>query len=189
MACLVEPLAVALHGVHRAGVVAGTRVLVIGAGPIGLCAVAAARCRRGRRSTCWPADPARIAGRPSGSAPARRSGTDYDVVLDAAGTQSSLDQAIERVRPGGTIGVLANFWEPVAVGMGLQIKEVTLVPSFTYGHHHQGSEFDQAVQILVDIPDLAGRSSPTASPWTMAAEAFRVAADRTRTPSRWCVHP
>ena len=43
VACLVEPIAVALHGAHRAEVVAGTRVLVIGAGPIGLCAVAVAR--------------------------------------------------------------------------------------------------------------------------------------------------
>ena len=33
---LVEPLAVALHGVALSGLTAGTRVLVMGAGPIGL---------------------------------------------------------------------------------------------------------------------------------------------------------
>ena len=40
-ACLVEPLAVAVHGIRRAGVGAGDRVLVIGGGAIGLCAVLA----------------------------------------------------------------------------------------------------------------------------------------------------
>jgi len=40
---LVEPLGVALHGLHRSGVVDGMRVLVLGAGPVGLCTVATAR--------------------------------------------------------------------------------------------------------------------------------------------------
>ncbi|MCC6201593.1 MAG: alcohol dehydrogenase catalytic domain-containing protein [Gammaproteobacteria bacterium] len=36
MAALAEPLAVALHGVNRAGLRPGARVLILGAGPIGL---------------------------------------------------------------------------------------------------------------------------------------------------------
>src|SRR5262249_30491433 len=40
-ACLVEPLAVALHGMRRAGLRGDERVCVVGGGPIGLCAVAA----------------------------------------------------------------------------------------------------------------------------------------------------
>lgn len=43
MAAAVEPASVAWHGVERAGVVAGTRALVIGAGPIGLLAVSVLR--------------------------------------------------------------------------------------------------------------------------------------------------
>lgn len=42
-AALTEPLAVALHGITRAGVAAGSRVLVTGAGPIGALSVAALR--------------------------------------------------------------------------------------------------------------------------------------------------
>src|SRR5262245_32814831 len=41
-ACLVEPLAVALHGLRAAGVVADHRVGIIGGGTIGLCAAAIA---------------------------------------------------------------------------------------------------------------------------------------------------
>jgi len=108
VACLVEPLAVALHGVHRAGVAAGIRVLVIGAGTIGLCAVAAAR----QLGASVDAE----ANRPERQAAAERLGahgtlgTDYDIVLDAAGTQGSMDRAFELVRPGGTIGVIFGFF-------------------------------------------------------------------------------
>ncbi len=175
VACVVEPLAVALHGAHRAGVVAGTRVLVIGGGPIGLCAMAVARA--------LGASVAGKAHRPERQSAAERLGasgtlgTDYDVVLDAAGTQASLDQATLRVRPGGTIGVLANFWDPVTVGMSLLMKEVTLVPAFTYGHHHRVSEFEEAVGMLDAIPDLPATLITHRFPLDEAAEAFRVASD------------
>jgi L-idonate 5-dehydrogenase len=43
LAALTEPLSVALHAVHRAGEVRGSRVLVTGAGPIGCLVVAALR--------------------------------------------------------------------------------------------------------------------------------------------------
>ena len=54
-ACLVEPLAVALHAVHRLDPQAGARVLVVGAGAIGLSCVAVlprprGACRRCRAS-------------------------------------------------------------------------------------------------------------------------------------------
>jgi threonine dehydrogenase-like Zn-dependent dehydrogenase len=174
-ACLVEPLAVALHGAHRAGVVAGGRVLVIGGGPIGLCAVAVARelgatvdSKANRPERQQAAERLGAGGNP---------GTDYDVVLDAAGTQSSMDQATSLVRAGGTIGVLASFWQPVAVGMALLMKEVTLVPAFTYGHHHGTSEFDEAIRMLNAIPDLPQAVITHRFPLDDAAEAFRVASD------------
>lgn len=177
VACLVEPLAVALHGAHRAGVVAGARVLVIGAGPIGLCAVAVAR----RLGAVVDAR----ANRPERQAAAERLGAgrdigdDYDIVLDAAGTQRSMDLGTRLVRPGGTLGVLATFWDPVAVGMSLLMKEVSLVPAFTYGHHHGVSEFEEAVAVLAAVPDLPRTVITHRFPLDEAPEAFRVAADRT----------
>lgn len=39
----VEPLSVGLHGCQRAGITLGHKVLVTGAGPIGLCAMLSAK--------------------------------------------------------------------------------------------------------------------------------------------------
>jgi threonine dehydrogenase-like Zn-dependent dehydrogenase len=187
VAFLVEPLAVALHGAHRAGVVPGARVLVIGAGPIGLCAVAVARE--------LGASVDGKANRPERQAAAERlgagamSGSDYDIVLDAAGTQSSLDQATSVVRPGGTIGVLASFWMPVTIGMSLLMKEVTLVPAFTYGHHHRVSEFEEAMRMLEVLPQLPPSVITHRFPLDDAPEAFRVASDPTSGAIKVVVEP
>jgi threonine dehydrogenase-like Zn-dependent dehydrogenase len=184
---LVEPLAVALHGINRAGVVAGMRILVLGAGPIGLCTIAAARY--------LGADVDLEGHRPNRMAAGERLGasatvgTDYDVVLDAAGTQSSLDRATDRVRPGGTVGVLGTFWSPVALGMAFQMKELTLLPSFTYGHHHGTGEFAEAARILSCVPELPGALISHHFALDDAAEAFRVAGDRDEEPIKVVVHP
>ncbi len=186
-ACLVEPIAVALHGINRAGVEAGMRVLVIGAGPIGLCTIAAARsvgasvdlvANRRRRIEAGE----RLGANTS-------VGTEYDVVLEAAGTQGSMDKAIQLVRPGGTISILGNFWDPVAVGLGFQIKEVTLLPSYTYGHHHGVSEFEDAVRVLGAVPDLGDTIVTHRFPLDDAAEAFRVAGNRSTDAIKVVVHP
>jgi len=184
---LVEPLAVALHGIHRAGVVDGMRVLVIGAGAVGLCTVAAARYvgadvhLEGHR-------PKRMAaGERLGAS--RAVGADYDVVLDAAGTQSSLDRAIELARPGGTLGILGTYWSPVELGLAFQMKELALLPSFTYGHHHGVQEFAEAAHILAGVHDLPDTLLTHHFGLDDAAEAFRVAADREADPIKVVVHP
>src|SRR5690606_11626223 len=95
-ACLVEPAAVAWHGVDRAAVVPGERVVVVGGGSIGLLAVAAAR-RKGHQVDLDARHPHQIeagerlgAGRPSGV---------YDVVIEAAGSESGLARCAELARP------------------------------------------------------------------------------------------
>jgi threonine dehydrogenase-like Zn-dependent dehydrogenase len=186
-ACLTEPLAVALHGLNRAGVQAGMRVLVVGAGPIGLCAIAAAR-ERGAQVDLMAHRPERMAaGERLGASTS--TGTGYDVVLDAAGTQGSVDRSVELVRPGGTIGILATFWEPVTVGMDFLVKEVSLVPSFTYGHHHGVSEFEDAMRVLTAVPDLPDTVITHHFPLDDATEAFRMAGDPTSGAIKVVLHP
>jgi len=178
---------VAVHGVRRSGLTSGGRALVIGAGPIGLCTVAVARRLGATVDLLARRSERQAAGERLGAVAA--AGTAYDVVLDAAGTQTSMDRAVDLVRPGGTIGVLASFWEPVAVGMALLMKEVTLVPAFGYGHHHRVCEFEEAMVMLADMPDLADAVITHHFPLDAAAEAFRTAGDRDSGAIKVVVHP
>ncbi len=184
---LVEPIAVALHGVNRSGLEAGARALVIGAGPIGLCTIAVAR-QMGASVDLLAHRRNRIeAGERLGATTAI--GRHYDVVLDAAGTQGSVDRAVELVRPGGTVAVLGTFWDPISVGLGFQMKEVTIVPAFTYGHHHGTSEFEEAGRILGAVPELPRAVVSHHFALDDATEAFRVAGDRSTDAIKVVVHP
>jgi L-iditol 2-dehydrogenase len=101
VAAMVEPLACCLRGVERAGVAAGDRVAILGAGPIGLMLAACVADAGG-----WPVV---VGGREErqelipafGAEPG--DGRGADVVLEAAGSQEAWQDAIELVRPGGMV--------------------------------------------------------------------------------------
>jgi len=173
---LVEPLAVAVHGLHVAPIEAGQRVLVIGGGSIGLCAVAALR-HAGVDPDLAARHPHQIdAGERLGATASP--GLDYDVVIDAAGSQAAVDQAFGAVRPGGTVVAMATYWSPVQVGLAMSTKEAHLVPSTMYGHHHGVREFETGAAVLAATPELPDALITHRFGLDDAAEAFRVAGDR-----------
>lgn len=116
-------LSTGLHGARTGGVAPGDVVVVLGAGPVGLCAVHAATLFGPSRIVATDLEPGRLA-------VARRVGADAtvdagdadvvaavleatggiepDVVIEAAGSQATLLQAAELVRPGGRIAVIGN---------------------------------------------------------------------------------
>ena len=110
--------AVALHGIHRAGVVGGMRVLVLGAGPIGLCTVAAAR-HLGADVDLEGRRPHPDRRRPSASGRRATVGADYDVVLDAAGTQARSTGPPSWPGRAARSGSSGPTGSPVALGPGL----------------------------------------------------------------------
>jgi len=173
---LVEPLAVGTRAVHRAAAEPGDRVLVIGGGSIGLAVVAAARWSGLDVDLAARHPHQRAAGELLGAG--ARLGDEYGVVIDAAGTQGSLDDAVTRVRPGGAIVVVATYWEPVTIGTELLSKEVRVLPSAMYGHDHGPSEFEAAAALLADRPDVADALVHHRFGLDDAPEAFRVAGDR-----------
>lgn len=171
-ACLAEPLAVALHGLHRSGVDAGQRVLVVGAGPIGLCAVAAASALGATVDVAELSDDRRDRAVSLGAG--RDLADGYDVVVDAAGSAGALRLATRRCAPGGTVALVATHWTPVEVGMDLQIREISLVPAYLYGHHRGRLEFDQAIDLLADT-ELADVAISHRLPLDRAAAGFELA--------------
>jgi threonine dehydrogenase-like Zn-dependent dehydrogenase len=177
-ACLVEPLGVAVHGLRIAAVTAGTRVAVVGAGAIGLAAVAAARgagCDGVGLVARHPHQ--QVAGE-------RLEATivddgEYDVVVEAAGTEAALATAASLCRPGGEVLFLSTHWQPVPVpGIAALMKELTFRWSYTYGTHPGGRDLDDAAALLARNPEIAATLVTHRFPLDEAAAAFRVAADR-----------
>jgi L-idonate 5-dehydrogenase len=188
---MIEPFAVALHAVKRAGSVAGKRVLVTGAGAIGLMAAITVRAfgaapvaisdivdeRRAKAQELGidaVLDPG-AAGFAEGAM--ELSGGGFDFVFEASGAASALRSGIELARPGATIvqiGTLGTAEIPLPVNR-LMTKELSLLGSMRYGN-----VFDEAIRLVaagrVDLRPLINGVFPLDE--TM--KAFEFMADKAR---------
>ena len=174
-ACLIEPLAVAVHGLRKAGLEANQRVAVIGGGTIGLCAVAAA------------SDGGRVVGLSAKYehqvAAGKRLGAvsiegQYDLVVECTGAKDALKQAIDLCRPGGRVLLLGTYWEGVSLSMAAMLKEITVVSSYIYSAGSGVRDFDAAAKLLSRHPEIAGTLITHRFPLAEAKQAFAVARDR-----------
>jgi threonine dehydrogenase-like Zn-dependent dehydrogenase len=173
---LVEPIACSVHAFRRAGVTRGDRVAVVGAGSIGLGAAAVAR---------WMDCTVDVAARH----PVQRSAAgvigagsepsgEYDVVVDAAGTASAVRRCFSLLRPGGTVVLVASYWEPVEFPQFFTMKEPTIVTATVHGEAEEGHDMAAAAQLLADMSEVPGALITHRLPLDRAPEAFRIAADR-----------
>jgi (R,R)-butanediol dehydrogenase / meso-butanediol dehydrogenase / diacetyl reductase len=167
---LIEPLAVGLHGVNIAQMPAGARVLVIGAGPIGLATAYWAR-RLGAgavavtASSMTRAELARTVGATAFIDPARISPAEVhttlkgppDIVFECVGKPGLIKQSIDYVRPRGTVVVLGlctavdSFVPFLAV-----VKEVRIQPAALY----RMRDFEIAAEVM-DRGDVTPRAMVT----------------------------
>ncbi len=130
---MVEPLACCLRGVELAGIQAGDRVAVLGAGPIGLMLCACVADAGGWPELVGGRAERRALGPEFGAQPGDGEGA--DVVIEAAGTAEAWVDAVRLVRPGGTVvlfgGLPAGTTVPVDAHK-LHYGEVTVRGVF---HH------------------------------------------------------
>ncbi len=175
-ASLIEPIAVAAHSINRAGVRSDHRVLIIGAGAIGL-AVAVVLGARGIRYdvSARHEHQRSAADRLGGGSDV---GDGYDIVMDAVGTTESLEEAALRLRPMGCIGLVGSIWDPAEIGMLLCIKECTIVPAMTYVCRTPDRNFTDAARVLADNPEIADVIITHRFSLDGCADAFTTAADR-----------
>jgi len=133
VAAMVEPLACCLRGVERAGIHAGDAVAILGAGPIGLMLAACVADAGG-----WPVV---VGGRPERQELVELFGAESgdgrgaDVVIEAVGSDAAWSDAVELVRPGGTVvmfGGLPRDAHPPIDAYRLHYEELTVRGSF---HH------------------------------------------------------
>jgi threonine dehydrogenase-like Zn-dependent dehydrogenase len=175
-AALVEPVACSVHALRRARLDGSERVAVVGAGTIGLSAAAAAR---------WLGCSVDVEARhPAQRDAAKRMGAglepdgEYDVVVDGAGTGGAISRCFELLRPGGTVALVASYWDPVGFPQFFTMKEPVIVGSNMHGRDATGRDMDAAAQLLADMPEVANAVITHRFPLEQAARAFAVAADR-----------
>ena len=179
-AALAEPLAVAIHAVNLAGDIAGKRVLVIGAGPIGLLVVAAAK--KAGASVVGasdvreePLDRAASLGATELSLVGRDTieNESYDVVFECSGVGAALASAVRAARRVGTVvqvGMLPNT--DIGVNLAPMLaKELTIRGAFRFS-----TEIDDAVALLAESDALDSVISHVV-PASDAVRAFELARD------------
>ncbi len=180
-AALAEPAAVAWHGLERAGDVRDRRVAVIGAGPIGLLAIAAARHHGAAEviATDLHPLPRRIAAAHGALALDARdvdaiAALHADVVIESSGTIPGLTGAISAAARGGTVvmlGLQRNGEIPVPMATAIT-RELTLTGSFRFA-----GELAPVLAALgngsLEVEGIVTHTMPVAE----SLDAFAIAAD------------
>ncbi|QMV42774.1 zinc-dependent alcohol dehydrogenase [Cohnella cholangitidis] len=183
---LVEPFAVGVHAVRKAGIGVGDKVAILGAGPIGLLAMAAAKAagattllvtdvmdyalesamNMGATHTLnimnkkdWMQDAKAIVG-----------GT-FDKVLIAAGVPGIVDQSLALLRKGGRVVTIAMFHGDQTFNIhNLQNQEKEIVGCMTYTREDTITAIDMIAAGAVNLEAIVShRLSPE-----QAAEGFRL---------------
>ncbi len=156
---MIEPLAVAVHAVRRAGDVAGRDICVLGAGPIGILVAQAAKGMGAGRVMVTDVSGLRLE-------KARECGADIvvntrerdfeeafveffgpdkaDIIYDCAGNDITMGQAIKHARKGSTIILVAVFAKMANVDLAvLNDHELDLNTSMMY----RGEDYEKAIEL------------------------------------------
>jgi len=190
---LVEPLSVGLHAVNAAKLSAGERVMVIGAGPIGLAVTAWARFFGARTVIVNERAPGRLALAQKFGATAvtdvgkedpvtaftRDAGGPPDVVFECVGAPGLLQQCIGMVRPRGRVVVVGVCMQPDTIFPVMAVvKEIEL--RFVVAYRRQ--DFELTVEML-DRGRIPGREMVTD---VVSLAAFPTAFEALKRPTSQC---
>jgi len=176
-ACLVEPMAVSLHGLRLATNSNYKTAAVIGGGTIGQCAIASAVSENLHTTLFARHDNQKIAGEKLGASLSEEGL--YDLVIDAAGTTSSLQQAVRLCKPKATLLLVATYWDGMVLpGMDLCMKEIKVITAAMYSQHGKLRDVDWAARVLGEIPMIARAVITHRFPLEAASEAFEMAGNR-----------
>lgn len=157
---MIEPLAVAVHAVRRAGDVEGKDICVLGAGPIGILVAQAAKGMGARRVMVTDVSSLRLE-------KAKECGADFcvntkeedfgkaivdcfgpdkaDVIYDCAGNNITMGQAIAHARKGSTIILVAVFAGMASVDLAvLNDHELDLNTSMMY----RTEDYAKAIELV-----------------------------------------
>ncbi len=173
---MIEPLAVAVHAVQRAGDVRGKDICVLGAGPIGILTAQAAKGMGARKVMITDISDIRLE-------KARETGIDVcvntktqdfarafvdcfgpdkaDVIYDCAGTDMTMDQAIQNARKGSMIILVAVFASRASVDLAvLNDHELDLNTTMMYRSDDYAKAIEMVREGKVQLKPLISRKFP-----------------------------
>ncbi len=171
---LVEPLAVAVHDVERAGVARGDRVLVIGGGPVGLLIAHVATHYGGEVLLSEPSQVRRAMAEETGirtvdpqahEVPAFvetwTGGAGADVAIEVSGSEAGVTSAVASLKVRGRLALVGVHTEPRPMDLFRFFwRELDLVGARLYTR----SDYETAVALIedgnVDVARLISRIEP-----------------------------
>lgn len=141
-AAQIEPLSVGVWACRKGKVAPGKRVLVSGAGPIGVLAMQVARAQGADHVTISDVDPDRLVIAEQLGADAvldARSDSpevsSMDVLLECSGAESAIRTGLESLRPAGRAVLVGMGVDEISIPVStLQTHELTLTGTFRYSN-------------------------------------------------------
>jgi 2-desacetyl-2-hydroxyethyl bacteriochlorophyllide A dehydrogenase len=149
------------HAIDSRPLAEGETAAILGMGPVGLCAVQAAKAAgaseviavdtvedRLKMAESFGATPVHLTEQdPRGEVKKLTEGRGVDLVVEAVGNPEALDMALRLARKAGTVSVTGVYAERAEVHMGLiWIKALTL----TSGHANVIKHLDRVLELLED---------------------------------------
>ena len=138
-AALCEPLSVGIAAVRKAGIGAGSDLLIAGAGPIGILVVQLARAYGATEIVVSdPDESRRDKARTSGATAALdptvdEAGSGFDAFIDASGAPAAVTAGISALRPAGSVVLVGSGAESMELPTQLiQNRELVLTGVFRY---------------------------------------------------------
>ncbi|HYC00196.1 MAG TPA: alcohol dehydrogenase catalytic domain-containing protein [Candidatus Limnocylindrales bacterium] len=162
LGAMAEPTAVSVHAARLGGVRAGSRVLVLGAGTIGLLALAAARHLGAEFVAITARHPhqrriAEMLGADQVLAPDELRSLSHkpDLAIETVGgAATTVADAVMAVQRGGTVVIVGLFdATPVFDPFVMLLKEVRLIGSMVYNRPPEGADFAVALDVLASRAD------------------------------------
>ena len=158
--CMVEPSAVSLHAVNLANIKVGDRVLIVGAGIIGLMAAEFAKKdgasyvalvevnkKRGEKAKSYGFVDEYFDGRDEKLVEKLMgaSAGGFDKVIECCGNSAAVSEAIMAVKPGGTVILVGVSTTPVTTPLVLAVmREAKLQGAIAYTE----TEFDTVIRLI-----------------------------------------
>ncbi|WP_067929566.1 NAD(P)-dependent alcohol dehydrogenase [Alicyclobacillus shizuokensis] len=159
-AALVEPLSVGIHACKRAGVQPGSRVAVMGMGPVGLLTVVAAKAFGASEVYVTDLQPIRLeAAKHLGASVAvnvqerdpvevireMTDGAGVDVAVETAGNPRALQSALMSLKRGGRLGIVGL---PAQDEIGMNVPFISSFEVDIFGVFRYANTYSQGIKFL-----------------------------------------